>query len=281
MAHEQPPQQVQRIAGKAVLVLQLRQAVAVGLVLPRHQRVGEVGAGGVVLAVVAVLEVKRPGAARHAHKKLFVALAVQAGGHAGHASGAKLGKAVFTARQQGRGRDQHIDAVVQALAPGDAPLAQRLRALPGGGQLGAVHVAAAPRDHVDHAKHGVLAIHRTARAGDELDALDQVDVDRQIPAAGPGVGLRGVDPIAVDGDQRPGVVVARQAEAAHADIAVLAVVAGVHTRQAGQRLGQRAPAKGADLLPGDHAHRRRHLALLLLVFGRADDGHFHQLIQAE
>ena len=75
--------------------------------------------------------------------------------------------------------------------------------------------------------------------------------------------------------------VAGQAKSPGAQVAVLAVVGGVDTRQAGQRFREAAPAKGLDFIAGDDAGRIGDLILFLLVFGGADNGHIQQLLQTQ
>ena len=242
-ADEGPCQQIQLAVCKAVLVLQLRGGCAVGLKLSGHQRIGQKCPRGIVFAAVPVDQIERPGSARDVGEKLPVPLAVQSASHARHARCAKVKKPVFTACLHARGGSHHMNAVVQHLAPAGAPLARRLRALQAKRQLGPVKTCGASRDHIDHTKHRVLPIHRAARAGNELDAFDQVHVQLEIPPKRPLVEGGVVDAVAIDGDQRPRVQVAWQAETPCSQVLVLPVIGGVHAGQAGQRLTQGAPAK--------------------------------------
>ena len=131
------------------------------------------------------------------------------------------------------------------------------------------------------AEERVLSVHRAAGPRDELDAFHGIEVEREGLARQRGVVDIVVQSIAVDGEQQAGVEVAGQAEAACTDVAVLAVVGDVDTRQAGQRLVDAAPAEGPDVVTGDDAHGRGHLVLPLLVLRCADNGDVQQFLQAE
>jgi hypothetical protein len=176
---------------------------------------------------------------------------------------------------------QHVDAVIELLAPRGAALAQRLRLPEAGREFRAADARAAARDHVDDAEHRVLAVNRAARAGDVFDAFDQIHVERKLLPHRAGVVGGVVDAVAIDRDQHAGIEVARQAETTRAEVAVLAVVGGVDAGQAGERLVDRAPAERADFVARNDAHGGRHFALLLLVLRRTGHRQVHQLFETQ
>src|ERR1700733_8151795 len=116
---------------------------------------------------------------------------------------------------------QDIDAVVQTLSPARTALEERLRLLIADRKFCAIHLRTLARDDIDDGKHGILAVYRATRSGNEFDALDQVHVDWELPTGRSRVKDWVIDPITVDRNQHPGVVVARQAKAPHAKIGEL------------------------------------------------------------
>ena len=262
---KQAPAQVQRVRGEALFVLQLQQVVAIGLVLPRHQRIGLEKAGRVVLAPVAMHQLEHPRPARNPGEELVVALAVQAAGNARDAREAVVEEAILSLRLCPAGRQQHVEPVVQQLAPADRDIAQALGPLVFHRHAGAADPRSGARHDVDHPEHGVLAIDGATGPGQEFDALDHFQVQRKFASRRRAVKDRVVDAVAVDRDQDAHRQVARQSKTAHSQVSVLAIVGGVHTRQAGQRLRQRSPAEVLDVLARDHTDRRADLALLLLI----------------
>ena len=149
------------------------------------------------------------------------------------------------------------------------------------GSLRAAEVAAAPGDHVDHAEESVGSEHRRPWPGDVLDPLDQLDADREFEPRGRLLVDRFVEPVAIDQEQEAAAVVPRAQESARTQVGVAAVVAAEQTRQAGERIGQRAPAEGMDLLGRDHPHRRRRIAHALLETRCGGHAHVQQLLERQ
>ena len=250
--HEELTDAVQR-----VLVLHIEEAVTVGSHgLPAGED-GVEGADGNLLAPLGHQCRHGEIAARPFGVELAVGLAVGVGGHAevrgrrvefgkvAVASGPGLGL-----RRQQQTRSAELQALRQAhlAAAVGADLDHRLAAAQSRHRFG---------DDVDDAEHRVRSVQRRARTRHELDALDQRDVERKFtPHGGRAVDVV-VDAHAVDQHQQARRKITRPSETAHAEVAVAAVVAQVHPAHAIQRLGQRAPAVGANVAGRQHRHGRR------------------------
>ena len=177
-------------------------------------------------------------------------------------------------------RQQHVGAVLVGFSPAGAAGALHLRALHGGLELQAVEVAAMQGDDVDHAEHGVLPVDGAARTGDVFDAVDQIQIQRKFRSHRAAVVDRIIDAIAIDRNQRARAKVPGNREAAGTEGQVLAVVGRVRAGQAGQCLGQRAPAMRLDFGARDDTYRGGHFALALLILGCRHDLDVQQLLQA-
>ena len=211
------------------------------------------------------------------------AVEIHAAGHTvAHARLVELGKVEVTAGGVVHaGRQQPLGAVLGPLAPRHAGVA-RIGAARRCTGLYAVNVTAALGDDVDHAKQRVRSVHRRARSGHVLDALDQVDVEDGFGADGRLVEDRVVGAMAVDQQQEAGVVIARTQKAARPQRVVAAIVVGVEAGQAAEDVGQGAPAIGFDVRRGDDRNVGRRLIGGLCVLGCArDDLHLHELLDGQ
>ncbi len=221
-----------------------------------------------------------PIAAAHVREEMPASTSVQAACPAGGDGRAGEGEEeIFTACAQAGHRHQRIDTIVEQPAPACPALTLRLRTLIGGGKFGAVDGCAATGDHVDHAEHRVLTVHRAARTWNVFDAFNQIYVKRKLPSHRSAVIKWVIDAIAVDEDQGACIVVPRYTDPPRAQIHVLAVVGSVNARQTGQRLVHGAPAERAYFIAGDDANGSRHVTLFLLIFGRTIDAQRQQLLQ--
>ena len=142
---------------------------------------------------------------------------------------------------------------------------------------------ARPQHHVDDREERAGAVERRAGSADDLDAIDERQIDRELVADERLVVDVVVVAVAVDQHQHAVVVVARPAEPAHADVGVVAVVGHVEAAHAAQGVGERAPAERPDVLGGDDRHRRRRFGHPLLAPRGAEHGaHLdrHQVLEA-
>src|SRR3990167_5739963 len=134
-------------------------------------------------------------------------------------------------------------------------------------------------DDVDHAEEGIGAVDGGTGAGQKFDALNQIDIDGEV---GPNSGLvKDIVVVAypVDEQENAGVVVARRGEAAHAQVVVAAVVAGVEPAHAVQNVCQRAVAEGTDVLGCYHAHGCGRPQQGGVVAARRAHLHLHECLQ--
>jgi len=146
-----------------------------------------------------------------------------------------------------------------------------LEAAAGQPSLAAPRARARPGDEVDHRIEGVRAVERRARAPDDLDAVEGVDVDELLRAEEGGVVDRLVEPPPVEQHENPGVEVARLRQAADGEVGVVAVVAREEAAAGREHLGERAVPEAADLVARDHGDRGGRLVEALSVPRRGRD----------
>ncbi len=172
-------------------------------------------------------------------------------------------------------REIEIGAAGLGGAGGDQPVALPL-GVPGGEpappqtQIAHIQAHIGPRlirpgagNDVDHAEEGVVAVDRGPGTGDELDAVYQFHIHRELGTQVGGVVDVVVDTHPIDQQQDVVVVIAGTQEAPWAYVAVGPVEGRHGTADAGQGLEQAAPAVGTDLIGADDADRRGRLARLL------------------
>lgn len=99
-----------------------------------------------------------------------------------------------------------------------------------------------------------------------FNALDQINIKREIAPRGALVIGGIVDAIAVDGNQNTGIEIARLTKTPSAQVVVLAIVCGVNSGKAGECFIERAPAINPYILAGDDAGCRSGLLLFLFIF---------------
>lgn len=136
-------------------------------------------------------------------------------------------------------------------------------------------------DDVDHAEHGAAAIEGRARPAHDLDTLHRFEVECHLVVDARGIVEVLVQPLAVEEDEHPRVVVGGPREATDADVAIVAIRARVEAADVVERLGQGAIAEGANLFGGDHGDRRGGFAGFLAVPGRGLDLDREQLFESE
>ena len=125
------------------------------------------------------------------------------------------------------------------------------------------------RNHVDYAEECVGSIHRRAGTTNDFDALHQVHIEWKVSADKSAAVDVFIHAVPVDHQQDAGDVVVGLAEATHAQILVITVVAGVKAAGAVQCVAQRTPAIGGNLIGSNDRHRRWSLLRVLQVPGGA------------
>ena len=135
------------------------------------------------------------------------------------------------------------------------------------------------RDQIDHAEHRAGTVHDRARAAHELDARENRQVERERAADADAAGDDLLHRMTVDQHEKAAVEIRRQADAAHAEVCVAAVVRRVHAAHRAQHVGERVPSVAADLFGRDHRHRSRHLVDPLVVLRRRADRRRQQIIE--
>ena len=122
------------------------------------------------------------------------------------------------------------------------------------------------------AKNARRAVDRRSGTANHLDALDRARRNREVLADVGGVVHRLVEAVAVDEHEDARVVVAGPAEAAHAKVAVVAIVRDVEAADAAQHVAERSVSEALDFLVCDDAHRRRRVDDALAVARRPEHG---------
>jgi hypothetical protein len=123
-----------------------------------------------------------------------------------------------------------------------------------------------------------------ARAANELDPIDELDVERELGADVRLVVDGIVHAMPVDQDQDSRVVVAGTLEAADADVAVVAIVRHVEARGGPDNLGEGPIAVERDIARGHDRYGRGRVGDLLQELRRAKDGlhlNLHEVGQLE
>ena len=105
-------------------------------------------------------------------------------------------------------------------------------------QIQAVDRPATLGDDVDDTKERTRAVQRRARATDDFDPLDQVDVEGKFRADQCTAEDIVIESVAVDEEQHAGVVIAGTRKAAHPKEAVIAVVGDVKAANTAQHVCQ-------------------------------------------
>ena len=147
------------------------------------------------------------------------------------------------------------------------------------GRLDAADLLRPFRQDIDHSENRVVPIERGPRSADDLDPVDQVHVEDEIVHDGRRVVQRVVHPMSVQEQQDSSAEIPRSTESANADEAVRPGIGHVETGRAPQKVAERAPAVGPDVLSGEHRHRRRRLRCLLFALRCRSDGYGHQLFE--
>ena len=139
-------------------------------------------------------------------------------------------------------------------------------------QLHAAPVARPLGDDVDEAEHGVRAVHHRAGPHDDLDVVDELDRDARPDAEVGAAADLLVDGVAVEQQQEVAAPIARDEDAARADLAAVQVVgAGDAQRQEVDGLSERLDAVAPQVLARDDGRQRRSRAGPLGLLGdRAD-----------
>src|SRR5580658_54238 len=124
---------------------------------------------------------ERPGSAGDAPVELLCAITIKPPGNSRFSGGTVVEKEVLSLSIHATRGQQHIDTVPEPLSPARTALDECLRLLIADRKFCAVHLRTLARDDIDDGKHGILAVYRATRSGNEFDALDQVHVDWEFP----------------------------------------------------------------------------------------------------
>src|ERR1035437_4157315 len=105
-------------------------------------------------------------------------------------------------------------------------------------------------NHVDHGKECVGSIQRAARTTNDFDAVNQINIELKISADQSAVVEVVGEAMAIQQQQNARVVVTRPRESAHADVAIISVIADIESPHAAENVGQGAvTANLGSLLP--------------------------------
>src|ERR1035437_2106841 len=105
-------------------------------------------------------------------------------------------------------------------------------------------------NHIDHGKECVGSIQRAARTTNDFHAVNQIKIELKISADQSAVVEVVGEAMAIQQQQNAGVVVTRPRESAHADVAIISVIADIESPHAAENVGQGAVTALAYLVRG-------------------------------